>query len=47
LSEVNAEALNLIETLGLINGKDYTVEDGLINIDDSILKEKEEEAYKL
>jgi hypothetical protein len=47
LSEVNAEALNLIETLGLINGKDYKIEDGLINIDDSVLKEKEEEAYKL
>jgi hypothetical protein len=32
--ETNEEALKLIETLGLINGKDYTIkENGLIDID--------------
>jgi hypothetical protein len=37
--------LKLIETLGLINGKDYTIENGLIKIYQQALSDKQNEAY--
>lgn len=45
LDEANHVALELIDTLGLIKGQDYTVEDGEIKIKESALEQAQKEKY--